>query len=137
MTIHAGDTAARRTSSSGRAAGSTSASSFRHEALLYEEFDAFVDGAIAFIEGGLDEDAATLVVVSPAKIDALRAALGAKAASVEFADMAVVGANPSRIIPAWRDFVTRHAGTDRPLRGIGETILGQTHPASSRPGATS
>jgi anti-sigma regulatory factor (Ser/Thr protein kinase) len=128
MTIHAGGTAARRTSSSGRR-GSAGASSFRHEALLYEDLDAFVDGARAFIEGGLDEDAATLVVVHPAKIDALRAALGAEAASVEFADMAVVGANPSRIIPAWRDFVTRHAGTGRPLRGIGEPIWAQRTPA--------
>jgi anti-sigma regulatory factor (Ser/Thr protein kinase) len=41
---------------------------------------------------------------------------------VLFADMAEVGANPARIIPAWHDFVTRHGGEGRRLRGIGEPI---------------
>jgi anti-sigma regulatory factor (Ser/Thr protein kinase) len=123
MTIHAGDTAEERTSSSGRwGAARTIASSFRHEALLYDGLDTFVDATVAFIEAGLDEDAATLVVVNAAKIDALRAALGPKAAAVDFADMATIGANPSRIIPAWSDFVTSHSGSGRPLRGIGEPI---------------
>jgi anti-sigma regulatory factor (Ser/Thr protein kinase) len=36
--------------------------------------------------------------------------------------MADVGANPARIIPAWRDFVNRHRGAGRRLRGIGEPI---------------
>jgi anti-sigma regulatory factor (Ser/Thr protein kinase) len=36
--------------------------------------------------------------------------------------MAEVGANPARIIPAWREFVDRHAGSGRRLRGIGEPI---------------
>ena len=33
--------------------------------------------------------------------------------------MAVLGHNPARIIPAWRDFADAHAG---PIRGIGEPI---------------
>jgi anti-sigma regulatory factor (Ser/Thr protein kinase) len=33
-----------------------------------------------------------------------------------------VGANPGRIIAAWRDFVDHHAGTGRRLRGIGEPV---------------
>jgi anti-sigma regulatory factor (Ser/Thr protein kinase) len=41
--------------------------------------------------------------------------------------MADVGANPGRIIPAWRDFVSTHAPAGRPLRGIGEPI----HPERS------
>jgi anti-sigma regulatory factor (Ser/Thr protein kinase) len=36
--------------------------------------------------------------------------------------MADVGANPARIIPAWRRFVAEHAGTGTALRGIGEPI---------------
>jgi anti-sigma regulatory factor (Ser/Thr protein kinase) len=36
--------------------------------------------------------------------------------------MAAVGANPARIIPAWREFVDAHAAPGRPLRGIGEPI---------------
>jgi anti-sigma regulatory factor (Ser/Thr protein kinase) len=36
--------------------------------------------------------------------------------------MAQVGANPARIIPAWRDFVARRGARGRRLRGIGEPI---------------
>ena len=36
--------------------------------------------------------------------------------------MAGVGANPARIIPAWRDFVSQHGGQGKRLRGIGEPI---------------
>jgi anti-sigma regulatory factor (Ser/Thr protein kinase) len=39
--------------------------------------------------------------------------------------MSDVGANPGRIIAAWRGFVDRHAAPGRRLRGIGEPI----HPA--------
>lgn len=63
-----------------------------------------------------------LVVVDAHKIDALRAELGRDAARVCFADMAEVGHNPARIIPAWQDFVSEHASGGRRLRGIGEPI---------------
>jgi anti-sigma regulatory factor (Ser/Thr protein kinase) len=36
--------------------------------------------------------------------------------------MSGVGANPARIIPAWREFVVNHGGAGRRLRGIGEPI---------------
>jgi anti-sigma regulatory factor (Ser/Thr protein kinase) len=60
-----------------------------------------------------------LVVVSGDKIRQLRAELAQDAEGVHFSDMADVGLNPARIIPAWRDFVDRHSGR---LRGIGEPI---------------
>ena len=47
---------------------------------------------------------------------------------VTFADMAEVGVNPARIIPAWREFVDAHAGRGRRLRGIGEPIWAQRSP---------
>src|SRR6185312_14285370 len=43
-------------------------------------------------------------------------------------DMADVGENPARIIPAWRDFVDAHAGQGRRLRGIGEPIWADRSP---------
>src|SRR5213078_2999554 len=51
-------------------------------------------------------------------------ALGDDANRVTFADMAKVGANPARIIPAWKAFAADAAGTAarRPFRGIGEPI---------------
>jgi anti-sigma regulatory factor (Ser/Thr protein kinase) len=98
------------------------AEGFSHEALLYAGTDEFVDGASRFIEEGLAGDEATLVVVSAAKIARLRERLGPAADRVAFRDMAEVGANPARIIPAWRDFVDAHAARGGSIRGIGEPI---------------
>lgn len=95
---------------------------FRHEALLYSGWADFVTGTVPFIKGGLDAGEPVLVVESPAKIDLLRVALDRDADRVVFADMADVGANPARIIPAWQDFVARHGAEGKRLRGIGEPI---------------
>lgn len=107
----------------------TTALDFRHEALFYAGQDEFLAGTTSFIRDGLEGDAATLVVVSARKIDSLRSALGSEAERVSFADMAEVGANPARIIPAWREFVDQHGGTSRPMRGIGEPIWAGRSPA--------
>jgi anti-sigma regulatory factor (Ser/Thr protein kinase) len=95
---------------------------FRHEALFYGDEAEFVEGTTSFIRDGLAHGEPTLVVVNARKIGLLGAALGADADSVQFADMADVGRNPARIIPAWRRFVGDHAGSSRRLRGIGEPI---------------
>jgi anti-sigma regulatory factor (Ser/Thr protein kinase) len=95
---------------------------FRHEALMYAGMADFLAGTVPFIRGGVEAGEPVLVVESAAKIALLRAELGSDARSVVFADMADVGANPARIIPAWRDFVTKHGGPGRRLRGIGEPI---------------
>ncbi len=42
--------------------------------------------------------------------------------SVRFEDMAVLGHNPARIIPAWRDFLERRHRPGGGIRGIGEPI---------------
>lgn len=102
---------------------------FRHEALLYSGPEEFLAGALAFVEEGLEAEEPMLVVVSADKIRRLRRALGADAEGVHFADMAEVGLNPARIIPAWRDFVERHSGPGRRLRGIGEPIWAGRSPA--------
>jgi anti-sigma regulatory factor (Ser/Thr protein kinase) len=101
---------------------------FAHEAFLYSGERDFLEGTLAFIEEGLATGEPTLVVLGAAKIDALRHALGPLAAGVQFADMAAVGANPARIIPAWRDFVDRR-GASEPCRGIGEPIWAERGPA--------
>ena len=95
---------------------------FRHEALLYAGWAEFVTGTVPFIRDGVRAGEPVLVVESVDKIQTLRVALGDDGDGVLFADMAEVGANPARIIPAWHDFVTRHGGEGRRLRGIGEPI---------------
>jgi anti-sigma regulatory factor (Ser/Thr protein kinase) len=101
---------------------------FRHEALMYAGIDDFLAGTVPFVRGGLEAGEPVLVVESPLKISMLRAALGTDAALVHFADMAGVGANPARIIPAWRDFVKDRGGAGRRLRGIGEPIWKERGP---------
>ena len=93
---------------------------FRHEALLYRGLADFVDRTVPFIRGGLEAGESVAVVTSAKHIDALRRELGSDAGVVAFADIAVIGANPARIIPFWQDFIAIQDG--RPLRGIGEPI---------------
>ena len=96
---------------------------YRHEAALYTSASEFLAITTEFILDGLEAGEPTLVVVSLTKIDALRSCLGEAASKVQFADMAAVGANPARIIPAWREFLDRHSDDGRQaVRGIGEPI---------------
>lgn len=95
---------------------------FRHQAVFYSGLAEFINGTVPFIRQGIAAAEAVLVVESAHKIDMLRTVLGQAAGSVMFADMAEVGANPARIIPAWQDFVREHEQSGRGLRGIGEPI---------------
>jgi anti-sigma regulatory factor (Ser/Thr protein kinase) len=97
-------------------------SDFRHAALFYAGEAGYVDGLVPFIRGGLEAGEPLLVMVPGRKTELLREALGRDADEVHFADMAEVGANPARIIPAWREFVNRRSAPGRRLRGIGEPI---------------
>jgi anti-sigma regulatory factor (Ser/Thr protein kinase) len=94
---------------------------FRHEALLYAGEADFLLGTLAFIRQGLEQGEPVLVVEGPGKTALLRRELGEDASLVTFADMTALGANPARIVPAWREFVDNHAGAPG-LRGIGEPI---------------
>ena len=102
---------------------------FRHEAMLYAGEEEFLAGAVPFIKDAVQSDEPILVVVSAAKIALLRDRLGNDAEAVQFADMAAIGTNPARIIPAWVDFVAENSGDGRRLRGIGEAIWRERGPA--------
>jgi anti-sigma regulatory factor (Ser/Thr protein kinase) len=95
---------------------------FRHWAMFYRGEQGFLDGALPFVREGMAAGEPTLVMVSAEKIELLRRALGADPDGVLFADMGQVGANPARIIPAWRRFVDEQADGAPRLRGIGEPI---------------
>jgi anti-sigma regulatory factor (Ser/Thr protein kinase) len=96
---------------------------FRHDALLYDGDEAFLAGTVPFLAEGVAADEDVLVVVDRRKIGLLSRALGPAAVErVEFADMADVGMNPARIIPAWRRFTDRASAAGRGFRGIGEPI---------------
>jgi len=105
------------------------ADAFRHEAVFYLGDDGFLEGVVPFVTDAIEQDAATLVVVSAPRIAMLRSALGPDAGAVMYADMATVGRNPARIIPAWREFLDAHGDGDRPVRGVGEPIWAGRSPA--------
>lgn len=93
---------------------------FEHDALLYEGIDGFVADAVPFLRDGLAAGEPAMVAVGAERIGVLSDALGDDAEHVRFVDMAEVGRNPGRIIPAWRDFLAEHEGHG--VRGIGEPI---------------
>lgn len=93
---------------------------FRHEAFFYADDAAFLRGTTDFVRRAVGRGEPVLAVLDARKIEALRGLVGGEL--VEFADMAAVGANPARIIPAWQAFVDRHAGRGRHPHGIGEPI---------------
>ena len=95
---------------------------FWHGALLYADDDDYAAGTVPFISEALSEDAPVLVAIGPDKTALLKRHLGRDHKRVTFVDMAGLGQNPARIIPAWRRFVGEHGGSGRHLWGIGEPI---------------
>ena len=102
---------------------------FRHEAFLWHGEPEFLSGTVPFIRDGLRASQPVLVAVTQARIELLRAALADDAHLVEFVDMAKLGRNPARIIPALRAFMEQHAADSQPVRGIGEPIWAGRRPA--------
>lgn len=111
-----------------RVAAPHSAGAFRHEALLYAGQSDFLEGTLSFIHDGIGAEEPILAVLDAPKIDMLRSELGGDADWVRFVDMAEVGRNPARIIPAWREFVTENGVGERRFRGIGEPIWAARSP---------
>ena len=95
---------------------------YRHEALMYSGTQGFLDAVVPFVRDGIQRGQPVMVAVVRARIDPLRCALGEDAELVEFVDMAQLGGNPARIIPAWRSFVERHSAHGEPIRGVGEPV---------------
>lgn len=102
---------------------------FHHEALFFGDQDEFLSGIAEFIREGLEADEPVLAVLDESKIGAVRAELGVQSERVLFADLAELGANPARMIPAWRAFVDSYPPTGRRVRGIGEPIWAERGPA--------
>ncbi|HEX5928299.1 MAG TPA: sensor histidine kinase [Solirubrobacterales bacterium] len=93
---------------------------FRHEALIYNDAQEFLDGTVPFLRAGLEAGAPTMVAVSQVPRALLEEELGIDALEISFVDMEELGRNPARIIPLWHQFVEESAG--RPARGIGEPV---------------
>lgn len=94
---------------------------FDHPGLLYRGADDYLTGTTAFVRKAVTSGDAVLVAVPGPNLTALRDALADVAGSVIFADMAVAGRNPGRIIPGvLLAFAAAHPG--RRVSIIGEPI---------------
>jgi anti-sigma regulatory factor (Ser/Thr protein kinase) len=105
-------------------AGPAVPSRFQHEAFVYRGNAEFVASSVAFIRAGLAAGEPVMVAVIQPKIDLIRAELDGQAHRVRFVDMAELGRNPARILPAWREFAEDHGTRAAALRGIGEPVWG-------------
>jgi anti-sigma regulatory factor (Ser/Thr protein kinase) len=102
---------------------------FRHEAVFYAGEDEFLAATVPFVEEAVAAGEAVLAAVPGPKVRLLESELDGQAERLCFTDMAELGRNPARIIPAWRDFVAEHAAEGRAVRGIGEPVWPGRSPA--------
>ncbi|WP_412543761.1 sensor histidine kinase [Longispora sp. K20-0274] len=94
---------------------------FEHPGLLYASTAEYVAATTEYIGAGLDAGESVLVAVPGARLTLIRDALGPDASAVRWADMAVAGRNPGRIIPdVLLRFAGEHAG--KRVRIVGEPI---------------
>jgi anti-sigma regulatory factor (Ser/Thr protein kinase) len=108
-------------------APSTGTGGLTHYALFYDSPADYVSGIAAFLAGGLAAGEPTFAAVPGPRLGLIKDALNGAAGDVAFLDMAVLGANPARIIPAIREFTAKHPG--RHTRFAGEPIWPGRTPA--------
>ncbi|MBG0560393.1 sensor histidine kinase [Actinoplanes aureus] len=94
---------------------------FDHPALFYRDVEQYLSGTTDFVRSAVAAGDAVLVAVPGGNLTLLRDALSDLGRQVTFADMAVAGRNPGRIIPGvLLSFVAAHPG--RRVSIIGEPV---------------
>jgi hypothetical protein len=104
--------------------GTATRPEFVHEALVYSSDEELLARVVPFIREGLRAGDPALVVVPPAKIALVQAALGPDASKVEFLDATSFYGRPATTVAAYRKVVDEHAGER--LRVVGEVQFGDT-----------
>ncbi|SER23566.1 anti-sigma factor RsbA family regulatory protein [Actinokineospora terrae] len=96
---------------------------FAHPAWFYTSDEDYLAALVPFITDGLAAGDPVAAAVPTPRLDLLRDALGGTAREVYLQDMAVVGANPGRILSSvLTEFADRHP--DRHVRIVGEPVWG-------------
>jgi anti-sigma regulatory factor (Ser/Thr protein kinase) len=95
---------------------------YQHEAFVYRGDEDFLAGTVPFVLDAVSLAQPVLVAVTLSRLVQLRDAVGVDAPGVHYVDMRELGANPARIIPAWRAFVDECGQEGQPVRGIGEPV---------------
>lgn len=110
-------------------ATATNGSMLRHEAWLYRGRQEYVTVLGGFIADSLATGHPVMVAAPPRQCAWLEEHLHADAARIDMVDMAELGRNPARIIPAIRTYVDGHA--DQSAVFIGEPIWPDRRPAEA------
>jgi anti-sigma regulatory factor (Ser/Thr protein kinase) len=103
------------------ASSAVAPAAFEHAVLPYRDDATFLAGLLPFVREGLARGEQVVVAEPPARLDLLRAALGAQARAVRWLDVTDVGGNPARLIGACTAALEEAAASGRRLRGIGES----------------
>lgn len=106
-----------------------SAAGFRHEALFYADGVAGFERQIApMVSETLAAGGSAAVAAPTDRVQRLHALFG-PADRLTLIDMSVIGVNPARIIPAWRDLADAAVAAGAPFLGVGEPVWkGRTAP---------
>ncbi|MBT2529117.1 MEDS domain-containing protein [Streptomyces sp. ISL-99] len=104
------------TDSGGKGAG------FVHHASLYDGDEAFLAMALPFAEEGLDAGEPVLAATTPANIELLRDALGARAHALDTAETAYFGRRPVERVSSFLRYVNRRHVRGRRTRIIAEPL---------------
>ena len=74
---------------------SAGTATFEHQACIYGSDRQFLDMAMPFLETGLDNGEPVLAVTTPANLELISSALGARADDIDYAESAFFGRRPS------------------------------------------
>lgn len=98
-------------------------STYRHEAFLYRGERELLAGTVPFVTDGVALGQPVVVALHRQRLERLRGAVEEDVAEhVVWLDMAEMGRNPARLLPARREFVEQHVAAGVPVRGVGEPV---------------
>ncbi|WP_434597049.1 anti-sigma factor RsbA family regulatory protein [Streptomyces sp. A5-4] len=99
-----------------------SGTGFIHHACLYDSDEAFVAMALPFVEAGLVAGEPVLAATTPANIELLRDALGARAHALDTAESAYFGRRPVERVSAFLRYWNHRKVPGRQMRIIAEPL---------------
>ncbi len=97
---------------------------FTHQACIYGSDEQFLAMARPLLEESLDHGDAVLAVTTPANLELLNTALGARGADVDYAESAFFGRRPTQRVAAFHRYWKRHAtsGAGARVRILAEPV---------------
>ena len=96
------------------------AAGLRHMLYPYAGNADYLDGLLAYVDQARAADGSVVICAPEDRCDLLRGYLR-EGDSVAFMDLTVLGTNPGRLIPAWREWIDRRS-TAGAVHGIGESV---------------